>query len=120
MSVQFIEKNGVPEFAVLPFDEYQALLALAEDKSDIADVIMFRKNQEETFPEEVLDALLNGQNPIKVYRSYREMTQSDLAQAIGKSLPYVAKLESGERKGSVDVLSAIAEALNVDLEQIVV
>ncbi len=119
MSVQIIEKNGVPEFAVLPYDEYEALLSLAEDKSDIADVIAFRKNQEESFPEEVLDALLSGHNPIKVYRSYRKMTQSNLAEAIGKSLPYVAKLESGERKGSVDVLSAIATALNIDLEQLV-
>ena len=120
MSVQIIEKNGVPEFAVLPYDEYEALLSLAEDKSDITDVIAFHESQEETFPEEVLDALLNGQNPIKVYRSYRKMTQSDLAQAIDKSLPYIAKLESGERKGSVDVLSAIADALNIDLEQLVI
>ena len=118
MSVQIIEKNGVPEFAVLPYDEYKALLSLADDKSDIVDVIAFRKKQEESFPEDVLDALLSGRNPIKVYRSHRKMTQSALAKAIGKSLPYVAKLESGERKGSMDVLSAIAAALNVDLEQL--
>lgn len=120
MSVQIIEKNGVPEYAVLPYDEYEALLSLAEDKSDFADVIAFRENREETFPEAVLDALLSGQNPIKVYRSYREMTQSDLAKAISKSLPYIAKLESGERKGSVDVLAAIADALDINLEQLVI
>ncbi len=119
MSVQFIEKDGVPEFAVLPFAEYERLMNIAEDKIDAADVLAFRESGEETFPEEVLDSLLAGKNPIKVYRAYRKMTQSRLASAVGKSLPYIAKLESGDRKGSVDALSAIAEALNVDLDQLI-
>ncbi len=119
MSVQFIEKNGVPEYVVLPFEEYEKLLDAAEDKADTADVIAFREAREETFPEEVLEALLAGGNPIKVYRSYREMTQNKLAQSIEKSLTYIAKLESGERTGSVEVLSNIAEVLDIDLEQLV-
>ena len=119
MSVQFIEKDGVPEFAVLPFAEYEQLISIAEDKIDAADVLAFRESREETFPEEVLDALLAGDNPIKVYRTYRKMTQTGLASAVGKSLPYIAKLESGERKGSVDVLSDIAEALGVELDHLI-
>jgi transcriptional regulator with XRE-family HTH domain len=47
------------------------------------------------------------------------MTQNNLAQSIEKSLTYIAKLESGERTGSVEVLSNIAEVLDVDLEQLV-
>jgi len=47
------------------------------------------------------------------------MTQTGLASAVGKSLPYIAKLESGERKGSVDVLSDIAEALGVELDHLI-
>jgi len=119
MSAQFIEKNGVPEFAVLPFAEYEKLVSIAEDKIDAADVLAFRESEEETFPEEVIESLLAGTNPIKVYRTYREMTQRDLATAIGKSLPYIAKLEASDRKGSVDVLSDIAKALSVDLEQLI-
>lgn len=119
MSAQFIKKDGVPEFAVLPFDEYERLMNIAENKIDAADVIAFRESGEETFPEEVLDALLDGSNPIKVYRTYRKMTQSDLAQSLEMSLPYVAKLEAGDRKGSVDVLARIAEILGVDLDQLV-
>jgi len=119
MSAQFIEKDGVPQFAVLPFAEYQSLINIAEDKVDAADVIAFRESEEETFPEEVLDALLAGDNPIKVYRTYRKITQAKLATSIGKSLPYIAKLEAGERKGTVDVLSDIADTLGINLDQLI-
>ena len=119
MSAQIIEKNGVPEFVVLPFDEYENLMNIAEDKMDTADVLAFRKSGEEVFPEEVLDSLLAGDHPIKVYRKYRGMTQPELASAIGKSLPYIGKLEANDRKGTVDVLSDIANVLSVDLEQLI-
>jgi len=37
MSVQVIEKNGQPEWAVLPYEEYQRLVAEAEMLQDIRD-----------------------------------------------------------------------------------
>ena len=119
MSAQIIEKDGKPEFAVIPYGEYEQLMAFAEDKADIADIIAFRESKEETFPEAIVDAILDGENPIRVYRVYRRMTQGDLAVAIQKSLPYIAKLESGDRKGTVEVLVSIAEALEVDLEMLI-
>ncbi len=73
---------------------------------------------EETFPESLVDALVNGDHPIKVYRNYRQLTQQELADRIGKSKPYIAKLEAGERTGTVDVLVRIAEVLKVDLDQL--
>ncbi len=35
MSAQIIEKNGKPEFAVVPIDEYQLLLEKAEELDDL-------------------------------------------------------------------------------------
>ena len=118
MNVQIIEKNGKPEFAVLPFDEYQALIAMAEDKSDEAAVLAFRESNEETFPASVVNALIAGDSPIKVYRKHRKMTQQGLADAINKSKVYISKLEAGGRNPSVDVLSKIARALNVDIDDL--
>ena len=66
----------------------------------------------------LIDSLVKGDHPIKVYRNYRRLTQQELANRIGKSKPYVAKLEAGERTGTIDVLSKIAEALKVDLDQL--
>ncbi|MDQ6971643.1 MAG: hypothetical protein Q9M30_03255 [Mariprofundaceae bacterium] len=35
MNVQILEKNGKPEYAVLPIEEYRKLLEMAEDAADI-------------------------------------------------------------------------------------
>ena len=118
MSAQIIEKDGIPAFAVLPFAEYERLVAIAEDKIDAADVLAYRQAREESFPDTLIDLLVKGDHPIKVYRNYRRLTQQELANRIGKSKPYVAKLEAGERTGTIDVLSRIAEALKVDLDQL--
>ena len=37
MSVQIIKKNGRPEWAVIPYEEYQRLVAEAEMLRDIRD-----------------------------------------------------------------------------------
>jgi len=91
---------------------------MAEDKSDEAAVLAFRQSNEETFPATVVNALIVGDSPIKVYRNYRKMTQQGLADAIGKSKVYIGKLEAGGRGGSVDVLSKIAQAFNVDIDDL--
>ena len=119
MSVQFIEKNGKKEFAVVPFEDYEKLIAIAENKADEADVLAFRGSNEETFPASVVNALIAGENPVKVYRKHRGMTQQALADAIGKSKIYISKIEAGDRQGGVDVLSNIAQALNIDLDDLV-
>jgi predicted transcriptional regulator len=85
---------------------------------DAADVLAYREAREESFPESLVDALVNGDHPIKAYRNYRQLTQQELADRIGKSKPYIAKLEAGERTGTIDVLARIAEVLEVDLDQL--
>ena len=63
---------------------------------------------EELIPGKVVFALLDGRNSIRVWREYRGLTQLQLAQAAGISVPYLSQLESGKRKGSMKVLTAIA------------
>ncbi|GAB4444149.1 MAG: hypothetical protein Kow0031_26530 [Anaerolineae bacterium] len=123
MNVQIIEKNGRPEWAVLPFEEYQRLIADAEMLRDIRDFdevkLALAQGEEELIPGEVTYALLDGENPIRVWRDYRGLTQQQVAQASGISKPYLSQLESGQRKGTAEVLAAVARALNVSLDDIV-
>ncbi len=119
MSAQIIEKDGKPEYAVLPFSEYQNLLAIVEEKADEAAVLDFRASTKETYPASIVNALITGESPIKVFRNHRSMTQRSLANEIGKSKGYIAKLEAGGRAGSVEVLSKIAQVLGVDLDDLV-
>ncbi|TBB53782.1 XRE family transcriptional regulator [Rhizobium ruizarguesonis] len=74
---------------------------------------------EETWPEEVVAALVAGENPVTVFRKYRGMKQVELADEVGQSQPYISEIESGQKIGSTDVMKAIALALDVDLNDIV-
>ena len=66
------------------------------------------------FPAEVVDRLLAGENPIEVYRTYRRLTQKQLAEAAGIDPVYLSRIETGKRAGSLRTLAAIAKVLDVD------
>jgi DNA-binding XRE family transcriptional regulator len=123
MSVQAIEKDGKPEWAVIPYEEYQRLLEEAEMLQDIQaydEAKLSVAGGEELVPSEVTYAILDGENPIRVWREYRGLTQQQVAEKAGISKPYLSQLETGQRKGTTEVLSAIARALDVSLEDLVV
>jgi transcriptional regulator with XRE-family HTH domain len=121
MNVQVIEKGGRPEWAVIPYEEYQRLL---EDAEMLQDVRAFDEAKqalaagEELVPSEVTYAILDGGNPVRVWREHRGLTQQQVAKAAGISVPYLSQIESGKRKGSAAVLSAIAGELKITLEDV--
>jgi DNA-binding XRE family transcriptional regulator len=123
MSVQLIKKDGKPEWAVIPYADYQRLLEAVEILQDIRDYDEAKKaieGGEELVPSELVYAILDGENPIRVWREYRGLTQQQLADAAGVSTPYLSQIESGKRKGTTKVLSAIAKVLGLALDDIVV
>ena len=73
----------------------------------------------ELIPSEVTYALLDGANPVRVWREYRGLTPQQLAQTAGISVPYLSQIESGKRVGSTDVLAAIAKGLTRSLDDLV-
>jgi len=123
MSVQIIERDGNPEWAVIPYKEYLRLVAEAEMLQDVRDydtlLEAIEKGEEEIIPAKVVYAILDGENPIRVWREYRQLTQQQLAEKAGISTPYLSQLESGKRTGTTDVLTAIANALHLTLDDIV-
>lgn len=122
MTVQIIKKDGQPEWAVIPYETYQRLAEDAEMLQDIRDYDEARKaveEGEELVPSYVVYAILEGESPIRVWRKHRGLTQHQLAEAAGISVPYLSQIELGERKGSTDVLVAIARALDLTLDDIV-
>jgi DNA-binding XRE family transcriptional regulator len=98
------------------------LVEKAEMLDDIQDFDRFQsalaQGEEQLFPVEVVDKLLEGQNPIKVFREYRGMTQDELAKKIDISIPYLSQLETNKRQGSIRVLSDIAKELGITLDMI--
>jgi DNA-binding XRE family transcriptional regulator len=122
MNVQVIEKNGQIEWAVIPYAEYQKMLDAVEMVEDIRaydEAKAKLEAGEEVIPSKVVYALLDGENPIRVWREYRGLTQQHLAEKAGISKPYLSQLESGKRNGTTDVLKTLAQALQVSLEDLV-
>lgn len=124
MSTQVIEKDGRPEWAVIPYDEYMSLLERAEALGDVEAFDRAKRElddgRDELVPGEVVDRLLAGENPVKVWREHRGLTQAGLADQADLSQSYVAMIERGERTGRIDALRKIAAALRVDLDDLVV
>ena len=120
--IQIIERDGKPEWAVLPYEEYLKLVEQAELLEDIRDFDEIRaaidRGEEELIPAEVVNAILDGKNPIKIWREFRNLTQQQLSHRVGISKPYLSQLETGKRTGTTEVLAAIAKALDVSLEQV--
>lgn len=104
---------------VLPLAEYERLV----DQVDIAhaDRIMadIEAGREELVPAEIVNRLLDGENPVRVWRGHRGMSARDLAAATGLSAPYISEIESGKKDGSVAAMKKIAAALKVDLDDLV-
>lgn len=122
MSVQIIERDGNPEWAVIPYKDYLKLVEKAEmlqDISDYDDAIDAVEKGEELIPSEVTYAILDGANPIRVWRNHRGLTQKQVSDAAGISKPYLSQIESGKRTGTAEVLTAIANALDLTIDDIV-
>jgi DNA-binding XRE family transcriptional regulator len=123
MTVQFIRsQNGTPEWAVLPYQEYLRIIEKAEMLEDIREYDLARKaidaGEEELVPAEIVYAILDGANPVRVWREYRGLSQQEVAQKAGISTAYLSQLETGKRAGTPRVLSAIARVLNVDVDDL--
>jgi DNA-binding XRE family transcriptional regulator len=103
---------------VLPLDEYEDLI----DVADIAAADEVRRNiaagTDELVPAEVVDRLFSGENPIRVWRQFRNISAHDLAREIGISSAYLSEIETGRKEGSLSVMKRIAKALSVDLDDV--
>ena len=122
MNVQIITAPTGERLVVLPEAEYQALVAAAEDASDMKTVRSFREKlasgEEELLPSEMVDRILAGESAVRVWRSHRGLTTTALAQAAGISQAYLSQIEKGARQGSTASMRKLADALNVSLDDL--
>ena len=111
-----LDEAGKPAYAVIPWQEYERLMPAAAEAA-LSDEALYDEAKaagDEFFPADVVDRLLTGENPIRVYRTYRGMTQKQLAVAAGINPVYLSQIETGKRAGSLRTLTAIAQALDVE------
>ena len=92
---------------------HKKIISLIAEQEDIEEQKARIANQQETFPLEVVEKLSSGEHPIKVFREYRGLSQSLLAAKVD-----ISQIEKFERQGTAKILKAIANALKVDLEDL--
>ena len=116
MSAQIIELNGAPAFAVVPVEEWKALLDRLETLQDIADAKAAR--DEEALPAGFVEQLLEGESPLKVWRAHRQMTLQALAGRAGCTRQMLSMIEHGKATPSADLLAKLAAALECDMDDL--
>ena len=100
-------------------NELTTLKAEREDAYDRAVLDQALRMDEELLPAEIARRMVEGESPLRVFRTYRRMSQQTLADAAKVSKTTISEIETGRKDGSIKTLIAIAHALNVDLDDLV-
>ena len=87
----------------LSYAEWQRIREIVEGADDAAAVaaVLSDPNRDRV-PATVVARLLDDENPLKVWREHRGLTQAQLAEAAGLPQPTIAMIETGRRKGTAN------------------
>ena len=118
MSVSYVERDG-KRFALVPEDVYQRMLDDIDDLYDIRAYDAAKAKPQELIPAIIVDRLIDGENPLRVWREYRGYTGATLAEQVGITAAYLSQLEHGHRLASHLVLRKLATALKVDVDDLI-
>lgn len=118
MSVQFIREDGVRKYAVLSVADYERLVEAEEMLADVQAYDAAKARADEYLPRAVADRIISGESEVRVFREHRGLTQAELAQAAGISVPYLSQIEARRRRPSTAVLHRLAARLAVSIDDL--
>lgn len=111
------------EMITIPLDEYKALMGAAEDLADLRAFdranAALASGDDELIPAEYVRRMIAGERPLRVWRDYRGMTQTALAEASGVNRVQIANIEAGAKSGSIDTLKKLAHALGITVDDLI-
>ena len=100
---QIIEKNGVPLFVLVPYDEY----------------ISSYHDKEVYFPHEVVELhAIEGKSIIRAWREFKKLSQKEVADRIKISQSAYSQMEKPNARLRRSTLEKIAQALQIDIDQL--
>ena len=92
---------------------------LEEMLEDAAATAAFHATRDqESVPADVVSRLIAGENPVKVWREFRGLSQRALAAQTDLNFAYLSQIETGARKGPIKTMKKLAEVLAVDLDDL--
>ncbi|AKS05443.1 helix-turn-helix domain-containing protein [Pseudomonas trivialis] len=105
MDIQIISRNGEPEYAVLPWDQYQALLKAAGQQQPSPPP----SSTAQAAPEQDLRPLAD----LRGLREAKGLAIETLARTVGISPSYLGLIESGGRQPDAAIRRSLAWELGV-------
>ncbi|MEM7617551.1 MAG: helix-turn-helix transcriptional regulator [Pseudomonadota bacterium] len=109
----YIQMSKSDYIKMLDYIEY------LEDMDDIKQAKASFADGQEMIPLEVTKKIIAGENAVKTYREYRNMTQQKLADLSKVNRVYITEIENNKKPGSISAMKAIAAALGIDLDDLV-
>jgi len=117
IEIQTIMTPNGEELVILSRSDYEALLSASEDADDRAAIDARR--DEPTLPHDDAMAIIRGElHPVAAWRKTRGLTQAELGSRAGVRGATISDIEASKSAGRFDVMHRIAEALNVDLDDL--
>ncbi|MBD8240231.1 helix-turn-helix transcriptional regulator [Pseudomonas fluorescens] len=105
MDIQIISRDGEPEYAVLPWDQYQALLKAAGQQQPSPTP----PPTVQAAPDQDLRVLAD----LRGLREAKGLAIETLARTVGISPSYLGLIESGERQPDAAIRRSLAWELGV-------
>ena len=115
---EVVERSG-RRFVLVPEKAYGRMIDDLDDLADIRAYDRAKSKAQEFVPAGIADRLIEGENPVKVWREYRNLTQAELAKRVGVSKPFLSQIENGVRTASLATMKRLALTLKLDLDDLV-
>ena len=119
MRIERITRKG-KTFAVIPLAALQKLMSDAETLAGVKAYNIAKgrleRGHDELIPFEIVERRSAGENPLRIWRRHRGLTQEGLAKASRVSRAMIGAIEAGHKTGGVATLKKLAGALHVDLD----
>ena len=140
---KIVTRDGDPDEVILSYADWCRIVAQfseaggtdpGEDSDDIAAVAAARAADAEfaarvaaergtpvetTVPLQVVKAKLDGAHPLKAWREYRSITQTELASRSAVARDLIAQIETHKKQGSVATLDRLARTLRIPIEALI-
>ena len=115
--------SAEPETVTIPRAEYVALRERIEDLEDSLALQAAERNAaaggREYLPVEIVERMIAGEPPLRIWRKHRQLTLNELARRAGITPGYISEIETGKELGSIDAWKALAATLGVTIDDIV-
>lgn len=120
------EMSAVINRVLNAFDSFENHFSEVPADEEMEDTVAFKtargaleKGSDEILPAAMAEKLVSAEAPLRVWRNYRGMTQTELAKIAGVGQDVISKIETGKSKGDVESLKNLADALGITIDDLV-